>query len=420
MRIRNRILGNAFIYLIANVSNAIVPFLLLPVLTRVLSPSDYGIVSMFLVTLSILGSIVGLSMHGVIGIRYFQVSKSVLAEYISTIIAMLIITTLAAVVVVLLAGDWVVSVTGVPLNWLIIAALIAAVQFIINVKLVLLQVSGRAKQYGILQVSQSLVNGLASLWLVVIIGLAWQGRVLGQVLSVALIGLIVMLWMHRDGLFVMPRGWGGHGRDALRFGLPLIPHAIGSWMLVAGDRFIVKENLGLADTGIYMAAMQVGMGLHMVYEAFFRSWHPAITKAALEKGAEDRRSLVLSVYKVIGGALVVMIVYCLLVWLVYPELVGAEFSDGVLIALIFSISAFFGACYYATAIFMHIQNRNELLAINTLVTGATGLALSFVFCQHFGLMGVALGMLIGKFLAFIFCWISANYVYPMPWLRPIR
>ncbi|MGX5659530.1 lipopolysaccharide biosynthesis protein [Castellaniella ginsengisoli] len=418
MRIKNQVLGNALIYLVATVFNAAIPFILLPILTRVLSPSDYGVVSMFLVMLSIFSAVVGLSMNGVISIRYFQLGRTRLAEYISTITIMLVFTTFMAVAVVFLVGDWMASITGVPMGWLMAAVIVSGVQFIINIKLTLLQVEGKAKKFGVLQVSQSFINAVASLGLVLIAGMAWQGRVLGHALSVGLLGLVVILWMSRDKLFVRPVAWREHGRDALRFGLPLIPHAIGGWLLIAGDRFIVKENLGLTDTGIYMAAMQVGMGLHMAYEAFFRSWHPAITKSITKNEVKDRRLLVRSVYKVMSGSFLALSIYCLLVWLVYPWLVGEKFSAGIWIALVFAVSAFFSACYYATAIFMHIQNRNELLAVNTFVSGGIGLVLSLILCQDFGLLGVAVGMLIGKILAFIFCWISANYVFPMPWLRP--
>ena len=41
------LVGNAAIYTLANVTNSAIPFLLLPVLTRVLSPEEYGLVTIF-------------------------------------------------------------------------------------------------------------------------------------------------------------------------------------------------------------------------------------------------------------------------------------------------------------------------------------------------------------------------------------
>lgn len=53
-----KLFGNAAIYLGANILNAGIPFLLLPILTHVLTPADYGIVAMFSVVVSILGAFI--------------------------------------------------------------------------------------------------------------------------------------------------------------------------------------------------------------------------------------------------------------------------------------------------------------------------------------------------------------------------
>ena len=41
------LLRNSTIYLTSNILNALVPFLLLPVLTRYLTPDEYGQIAMF-------------------------------------------------------------------------------------------------------------------------------------------------------------------------------------------------------------------------------------------------------------------------------------------------------------------------------------------------------------------------------------
>ena len=42
---------NAAIYSLTNIINAAIPFFLLPILTRVLSPDGYGVISMYNATL---------------------------------------------------------------------------------------------------------------------------------------------------------------------------------------------------------------------------------------------------------------------------------------------------------------------------------------------------------------------------------
>ena len=57
------LLRSGGVYFVANVANAGLPFLMLPFLTRYLTPTDYGIVSMFGVLVGILIPFVGVNTH---------------------------------------------------------------------------------------------------------------------------------------------------------------------------------------------------------------------------------------------------------------------------------------------------------------------------------------------------------------------
>ena len=85
MNLRSKLFGNAAIYLGANILNAGIPFLLLPILTRVLTPADYGTVAMFGIVLSVLGAFTGLSVHGAIGVRYFSWIKGRLQSMLAPV-----------------------------------------------------------------------------------------------------------------------------------------------------------------------------------------------------------------------------------------------------------------------------------------------------------------------------------------------
>lgn len=74
---RPGLLGGISTYFGASVFSTAVPFLLLPVLTRVLTPEDCGIVAMFIAVSAVMASLSGLSVHGAIAVRYFQGDREV-------------------------------------------------------------------------------------------------------------------------------------------------------------------------------------------------------------------------------------------------------------------------------------------------------------------------------------------------------
>ena len=60
------------VYLTSDILNALIPFLLLPILTRNLSVADYGQVVMFQTLLSAISAIVGLNTIGAANRKYYD------------------------------------------------------------------------------------------------------------------------------------------------------------------------------------------------------------------------------------------------------------------------------------------------------------------------------------------------------------
>ena len=420
MNVKNKFTRNSAIYLLGNALSSAIPLLLLPILTRVLTPADYGIVAMFSLVMSVASALIGFSVHGAVSIRYFQLKKKEMASYVGSCIEILVVSTGLVLLISIIFGDDLSTISGVPKEWIWIAIGVASLQFLSNILLALWQVTGESIKYASYQVGQSFLNAIISIVLVVLLNMAWEGRVLGQSLVVAIFGFMAIFFLVRDGQVAIPINWKSDVIDALRYGIPLIPHAIGGVAMVMGDRFIIESQLGESDVGIYMAAIQISLGLNLVYDSFFKSWHPKIMKlTAISVGFEERSALVFQAYKLIGICFCVMLIYLLLVWSIYPYIVGKDFQDGRGLIIFMSIASFFSSCYYATAIFISVANRNELLAINTFVSGSVGLVASYFLCIFYGLTGVAVGLLIGQLLSFLMCWFSGNLVYPLPWFKKV-
>ena len=77
------LLKSSGIYTISSLVNAAIPFLLMPLLTRCLTPEDYGIVSMFSICVAIITPFVGLSMNGAVARAYYtEEGKEDISAYV--------------------------------------------------------------------------------------------------------------------------------------------------------------------------------------------------------------------------------------------------------------------------------------------------------------------------------------------------
>ncbi len=407
------------VYLLGNVLNAGIPFLLMPVLTRVLTPGDYGIVTMFAVMLSVAGAFTGLSVHGAVQVRFVQLGRTELAEYVGVCLGILALSTAVVLLLVGAFGDALAAATGLPPKWLLLAVLLAALQFVGNIRLSLWQANGAAWKYGGYQIVQSALNAVISLGLVLLAGWAWEGRIAGQAVAIILCGSVAVLWLRADGFVRRPSAWKEQSRDALRFGLPLIPHVIGGILIVATDRFVIVEALDVSQAGIYMVALQVGQGLGLITESFNRSFAPWL----LAKLASDKELLkiqmVRGTYLYFGAVIACAVVLGLVAPSLLSILVGKSFQAAAPLVLYTSLGFAFGGCYYMVTNYIFFKSKTSHLAIVTFVVGLINIPLMIWFVGRQGILGAAQAFMFTQLLSFLGTWWLAQRNVPMPWWNAV-
>lgn len=420
VNLKHKLFGNAAIYLGANLLNAGIPFLLLPILTRVLTPADYGTVAMFGIVLSVFGAFTGLSVHGAIGVRYFQLEKNELAEYVGSCVGILVVSSSALFLLIAIFGSWVAEVSSVPLDWLLVAVPLSGFQFLGNIRLSLWQVAGEARRYGAFQISQSLLNAAMSLILILAVGMAWEGRVLGQTIAVMLFGSIALGWLLRDGLLRLPIEWRIQSWDALKFGIPLIPHVIGGLLIVAADRFVIVRLLDVAQAGIYMVALQVGQALSLVTESFNKAYAPWLMKNLSKPTEALRMTIVRGTYIYFALVLAAAAFFGFLAPILLSFLVGESFRTAGEMVIYIAFGFAFGGCYFMVTNYVFFESKTKFLALVTFFSGITNIPLMFILIDHNGIVGAAQAFMLTNALNFIGTWWLAQKLHPMPWLKALR
>ena len=408
----NRFTGNAAIYLGANALSAAIPFLLLPILTRVLTPADYGLVAMFTVVVSILNAFTGLNVHGALGVRFFQREPAEFARYAAACLAILGVSTLLVLLLVGAAGDWLEQGTGVPRAWLLVAVLTSAAQIIMNIRLTLWQVRGEATKFGALQVTHSLVNAGLSLALVILVAMAWRGRVLGITVAAVVCAALALWWLRREVSWPAARG---DLRDALSFGLPLIPHTIGGLLIAATDRVLVANLLDVAQAGIYMVALQVGMTLGLLTEAFNKVYAPWLMAALKQPDATLERRIVRGTYLYFVVVAVIAMLLGIAAPFLMTLLVGPQFSAAAGPVLYIALGYAFGGMYYMVTNYVFYASKTGRLALLTLAAGVFNVLVTYALIGANGLLGAAQAFMLSQAALFLGTWWLAHRVRPMPW-----
>lgn len=409
--------GKAGIYLAANILNAGIPFLLMPILTRVLSPADYGTIAMFAIVLSIFGAFTGLSVHGAVSVRYLQLDKVKLAEYVGACVGILLASTSIVLFVVFVLGDILVDATGITLDWLLIGVVLSGFQFLGNIRLALWQASGSALTYGKFQVGQSLMNAALSLLLILLLGMAWEGRLVGQGVAIVFFGVLAIYCLRRDGFLKLPLAWKETLNDALRFGVPLIPHVIGGLLIVAVDRFVIVRMLDLAHAGIYMVALQVGQVVGLLTESFNKAYAPWLMSRLSHPSDAMRRKIVKGTYAYFVSVPALAAIIGLTAPWFMPLIVGAKFQESAILVIYIAVGFAFGGCYFMVTNYVFFESKTKLLAVVTFLSGVINIPLMIYLVGQNGVVGAAQAFMLTQLLSFMGTWGLAHRVHPMPWFK---
>jgi O-antigen/teichoic acid export membrane protein len=414
------LVGGSVHYLAANVLNAAVPFALLPILTRHLSTDAYGQVAMFQILVTALGAFVGVNVHGAASRKYFDdLSEIEMAKFIGCCVEILIAS--ALLVLMLVAAFLLPLARATSLNpaWVILAVPTSAGIFLCNLRLVIWQCSQKPIRYGIFQVSQSLGNFALSISLVVLAGLAAEGRVVAQTCAASVAALIAVSLLRKDHLLRLD--WQPqYCKEALAFGAPLIPHIFGLFLLSAADRIVIHAQLGVREVGVYMVAAQLALGLSILFDAVNKAYTPWLFEQLKRNDMQTNRRIVRLTYGYFAFVLALAAATFALGPTIVPWIAGERYHEAGHLLGWLALGQAFGGMYLMVTNYVFYSRRTGLLSLATLSTGVINLVLLVIMVDHLGLRGAAISFAVAMALRFLLTWCIAQYRHRMPWMLKFR
>jgi O-antigen/teichoic acid export membrane protein len=412
-----RLLRPALIYAATNAVAAGVPLLMLPVLTRVLTPDEYGKAAMYSVVVSLLGAFVGVNVHSSISVRFFEPDRAGLSRYVSTCLAILVVTSVVIFALVGLTLPWLEGAAKIPGTWLLTAVFVAAATFVVQTQLVIWQSAIRPWAYGAMRLLQATLDGSGSLMFVLMLGLGWQGRA-GGITAAALTCAVIAFALLRRGAWVRFEFDSQAAHNALRFGIPLIPHVVGGMLIAMADRVMISNVLDTASTGVYMVALQIGAALGLATDSFNRAYAPWLLQA-LNQGSTRDVTIVRFTYLYFVIVILVAVALGLGAPAVLGLLVGEQFREAAPIVFYVALGFAFGGMYYMVTNYVFFARRIARLAAVTITCGLLNVALCYWLLRRHGLVGAAQAYMLAQAALFLATWWLAQRSRPMPWRRAL-
>jgi O-antigen/teichoic acid export membrane protein len=416
--INSALFKSAGIYTLTNIINAAIPFLLMPVLTRYLNPVDYGITAMLQVLIGFITPFVGVNVHGAVSVKYFKRDQIDFPKYVSSCLMILMLTSLLMSVIVCIFQDQISSISQFPVDWLWTILLICFSQFTISILLAILQSDVQPKTYGIVQVLQTTMNLSLTIWLVVIHGFNWQGRVIAQTATVVCFAVFSIIFLYRRGWLV--RGYDkAYIKDALNFGVPLIPHSIAGILMVMADRIIITQIVGVIDTGIYTVGAQIGMVIGLLETSVNQAYVPWLYDKLSKITDNAKHQIVQFTYSFAAIIFFIAITFSLIMPYFLKYFVGKEFYGASNVIIWVAIGYAFNGMYKMTGIYFCYIEKTKILSYITFLTALIHIIITYYAVKIFGAIGAGYAITITYLLKWLLTWYISARMYPMPWCESI-
>ncbi|MBO1519711.1 oligosaccharide flippase family protein [Oceanisphaera pacifica] len=410
-------IGGAGIYLFSNILNATIPFVLLPILTRYLSPEEYGEVAMFQTLLGALGAFVGMTFVGAAGRKYYDANldKKELAEFIGSCVQLTIIFSLTVFFIIFLFKDSFSGWLSLKSNYILSAVFVAASLVIVRLRLGQWQVEKKAIKYGTLQISQSIFNMLLSLLLVVVFLKGAEGRINAQIIMSLVFLAVALILLKKDNLLKVFSLRKDYLTEALRFGVPLIPHVAGAFLLISVDRFIIGKKIGLTEVGVYMVAVQLVSIMSLIFDAINKAYVPHLYEVLKRNDFYEKRKIIIFTYLwFIFILLGVGLVFIIGPWFVV-FFAGEKYAQAGDVIGLLALGQGFRGMYLTVTNFIFYSKRTSVLSTITMGTGVLNVFLLIVLIKFFGLVGAAVAYSLSMALFFFLTWWYSTQLVSMPW-----
>ncbi len=393
-----------------------VSFFILPILTRYLTPSEYGLIAVFNEMQGILTGLMGFSFVGGITVHFYEYSKEELSKYNSNVLILQFTFFSVIFSFFFFFRGWLSKVIVFPENWVYVPCLVAFAVVLKGVNIHLWILEEKAVCTEAHNLSEMVVNVGLTLFLVIVCGLAWQGRLYGMIfanLMFAVISCFILVYIRKYVKFHITKEY---IKDVLRMGLPLIPYSMSFWVMGGIDKFFLNSFFGNKVTGLYSVGYTFAMIIHLFQAALGKAWAPFVYRTLKEGEADKKKKIVKFTYLhhvcifLAAFALAYIAPYALNI-LVTKEFWGA--SEYVLwVALGY---AAYGM-YSMVVPYLFYEKKIALLAKITILAAFVNVIFTYLLIKVNGPIGAAQATFLAFFVCYLLTFRASIKAHKMPWL----
>jgi len=292
MALTEKHIWNIFVYVLPRFIGYGINILTLPILTRILSPADFGIITLAWIFPSITAGILTLCLGAATQRFYFEYKsdkKKLDALIFSSQVFLYAVFILSAFIVFFFKGgiaQLVIRDRGLG-QAVFITFLAAYLAQIVNFYLLLYQSMEKARLYSVFTTLQTLIYASASLLLVWGLRAGYMGMLYGSLIGESIVCAVILVHFNQNlkADFRPKVLW-----ENIKFGLQIVPKSLTGFINRFFDKYMLNNMLSLSVVGVYNIGQNIGNTIFILMNTIWSSFQPVCYSGVFEKGKEASRS----------------------------------------------------------------------------------------------------------------------------------
>ena len=406
------------VYGLSTVLGRMLSFLLTPLYSHLLEPTDNGAMQAVYAYIAFLTVAYGLGLDTAylrLGRREGKADDSAFGSAFVTVVG----TAVLASAVISVAAAPVARLIGLPAEMAVLvryAAWILAADAAMLMPYAELRGSHRAGAYAGIKLVGIAMNLVLAFVFVRHMGLGLRGVFLANlVASLSSLAMLAPVIVSRLGPLDKTRL-----REMLGFGVPLIVAGVGSMVVQVADRPILAKASGLAVAGIYGTCYKLGIGMMLLVAMFDQAWKPFILERADRPDAGAIVARVLTYFATLGSGAFLAIVFFIGPLVTAPlfagkSLIHPSFWSGLGVVPVVTLAYLVTGRYFVMLAPLRLDKRTGAVSGATWAGALLNLVLNWILIPRYGMMGAAWATL-GAYAAMVVAvWTAGRASRPVPY-----
>jgi O-antigen/teichoic acid export membrane protein len=394
-----RLLSSSALYALTGAAQQGTGFLLIPVYTRLIAPTDYGVLELLNAFLSLAMMCLTLGLGSAINKVYHRDCHT--TEQREAVVA----TALLAILPVVLGLGVLVFTLAAPMSRVLTGAdgyagllRIAVCSSVCYALFALLLNGFRAEERTGAYCSLSVVQFSLALVFNLVLVVGWRLGVRGVLIGTLLANgtaLVVGVSLLGVGRLRFDRRLVG---PLVAFGAAIVPSMLAGWVMDVSDRYLLRLFRDLDEVAQYAVGYKFGLAVQLLVTWPFQLAWPAVAFRISKDAGHERTYARVLTYLVLLLTLVLLGLVAVSEN-VLPWVVGREYAFGCTVVPVIAAAYALNALQYCVSPGIHIAGRTRSLSLIGIASAVANLGLGVVLIPSFGILGAAWATLIAYALA---------------------